>query len=519
LDFEEIQGFWEIHGNVGAGKTAIGEAILFGLFGNLKQYKMADLVRWGTKQCNIDITCVCKGQVLDIHRTLTLKGSSLSVDVDGAPIVFTNKNDAEHILEAEYYDVSRIILEQLCVISFNGFKSLSTMNPSDTKKFLDYAFGFHMLTEYCNICMELQKKHKEERDGENNKYNSVKMQIERFEEWASKNISVGKADLVEAKGRVDAAQKALWDYNNETRKTLNEYNTKKSEINTQLTTIKTNGQRVAKDIAFIQKGVCPTCGAPLDQSHLHEFEKQRDDLRVQYTEFSDKQKDVERAADEYRRGRLDGARELQSKYDDMTQEYTTLKYRESLQNDCSIDIDKYRSEMDMLSDTIVRLDGALMKWDELLDFINVNVRTNILSYMVPKINYYIGEYLEMLHQPYIVEFDKSFHCEIRVSGMSKTIPTSVLSTGQLKMVDVVIILSILRVLMSSVNFNICFIDELLSNMDEEMRDVMCQLLKSNKQTGQTIFVIGHAQLRDDLFDGCIHVKNISGSSTYVINRK
>ena len=45
LDFEEIQGFWEIHGNVGAGKTAVGEAILFGLFGSLKQYKMSDLVK------------------------------------------------------------------------------------------------------------------------------------------------------------------------------------------------------------------------------------------------------------------------------------------------------------------------------------------------------------------------------------------------------------------------------------------------------------------------------------------
>ena len=172
--------------------------------------------------------------------------------------------------------------------------------------------------------------------------------------------------------------------------------------------------------------------------------------------------------------------------------------------------------MNQLTDVITQLDADLIKWDELSSFINSNVRSNILSSMVPKINHYISEYLEILHQPYIVEFDDSFHCDIRVSGMKAPISTSVLSTGQLKMVDVVIILSILRVLMSSVNFNICFIDELLSNMDEEMRDIMCLLLKRNKQDGQTLFIIGHAALRADLFDGCVRVKNISGTSVYEI---
>lgn len=517
IDFEEIQGFWEIHGNVGAGKTAIGEAILFGLFGSLKQYKQADLVKWGAKHGQIDIKCICRGKTLDIHRSLSSRGSSsLTVEVDGETIVFTNKNNAEHILETEYYDVSRIILEQLCVISFNGFKSLSTMSPGDTKKFLDYAFGFHLLTEYCNMCKDLQKQHKEERDDESSKYNAVKMQIERFEDWASKNITVTPEDLKNAKDRMDEAQKLLKEYSDETRSKTAEFTSQRNEYNTQLTAIKTQGQRVAKDIAFIQKGVCPTCGAPLDQSHLHEFEKHRDELRDKYTAIADKQKDIDRQADEYNCSRRDKYQELHQKFDDSAQEYNTLKYREGLQNDANIDIDKYRKEMNELSDIITHLDADLIRWDELANFINSNVRSNILSSMVPKVNHYIGEYLELLHQPYIVEFDNLFQCDIRVSGMKDPISTNVLSTGQLKMVDVVIILSILRVLMSSVNFNICFIDELLSNMDEEMRDIMCNLLKHNKQDGQTLFIIGHARLRDDLFDGCVRVKNVSGTSVYEI---
>ena len=34
IDFKEIKGVWKISGPVGSGKTTIGEAIIFGLFGS-----------------------------------------------------------------------------------------------------------------------------------------------------------------------------------------------------------------------------------------------------------------------------------------------------------------------------------------------------------------------------------------------------------------------------------------------------------------------------------------------------
>ena len=35
LDFREVNGFWKLSGSVGAGKTSIGEAIIYGLFGSV----------------------------------------------------------------------------------------------------------------------------------------------------------------------------------------------------------------------------------------------------------------------------------------------------------------------------------------------------------------------------------------------------------------------------------------------------------------------------------------------------
>ena len=46
LDFSNIQGFWKISGQVGAGKTTIGEAIIFGLFGSINGKNNKDLISW-----------------------------------------------------------------------------------------------------------------------------------------------------------------------------------------------------------------------------------------------------------------------------------------------------------------------------------------------------------------------------------------------------------------------------------------------------------------------------------------
>ena len=93
--------------------------------------------------------------------------------------------------------------------------------------------------------------------------------------------------------------------------------------------------------------------------------------------------------------------------------------------------------------------------------------------------------------------------------MKDSIPTSSLSTGQLKTVDMSIILGILNVIMSNINFNILFLDELISNMDAELRYDVCSVLRENLQSGQTMFLISHTELDDKWFDGNINITQTS----------
>jgi ABC-type multidrug transport system ATPase subunit len=90
--------------------------------------------------------------------------------------------------------------------------------------------------------------------------------------------------------------------------------------------------------------------------------------------------------------------------------------------------------------------------------------------------------------------------------MDQPIPVSSLSTGQLKTVDVVIILGVLGTVIGSNGINILFLDELFSNLDAGLRNEMCQLLRESLKPDSTIFIISHTDLEDKYFDGNIYMK-------------
>ena len=104
--------------------------------------------------------------------------------------------------------------------------------------------------------------------------------------------------------------------------------------------------------------------------------------------------------------------------------------------------------------------------------------------------------------------------------MDRVINISSLSTGQLKTIDMCIILGVLKVIFSGVNFNVMFLDELLSNMDSELRSMVCNIFKSELKENQTIFIISHQEISDANFDGSINAKlsyvNGTERSTYQV---
>ena len=175
LDFDQVKGLWKVSGSVGSGKTSIGEAILFSLFGTISGKNNGDLVSWGHELANLEIWCRSNSRDIYIKRKIAKTGwSNIYVEIDGEELVFTNKRDAQKQLEEEYFDISRVTMELLCIISFNNFKSLATLNPGETKRFLDQVLGFYTLTQYADTAKQL----KHDNDQKMNDIRSEIMKIE-----------------------------------------------------------------------------------------------------------------------------------------------------------------------------------------------------------------------------------------------------------------------------------------------------------------------------------------------------
>lgn len=515
IKFEEVKGFWKIEGSVGSGKTTIGEAIIFGLFGNVKDKNIRDLISWGEKKGSVYLECFSKGHNLKISRVI---GGELKVLVDDEPLVFTNKRDAQSQLEEEYYDVSKMTLELLCIISFNNFKSLSNMTPADSRAFLDQVFGFSILSEYSDACKIRRKEVYDSIVETQYEKNSIGAQIKKIQDLSNierieGNISDVKKQIADNKEKLRLLKKDHSDWTAEVKKELRE---KQDE----LAKIKALGSNKAKEIKFIEQGTCPTCGAPIDQSQLEVKKQEREVFLAQYKEIDTKIKEITDKS-------TIKSKEFEEKEEVIDREriklsslLTKLEEQERRMSINTKEIEVLKVKEKETGDRITDLKIDEEEWGQLYDILSTSIRQKILSSFIPLLNSSIQEYTRQLNLPYIIEFDNQFKCSIKIFGLDRVINISSLSTGQLKTIDMCIILGVLKVIFSGVNFNVMFLDELLSNLDSELRSMICNVLKSELKENQTIFIISHQEISDANFDGSINAKlsyvNGTERSTYQV---
>lgn len=529
FDFQDTSGLWKISGDVGAGKTTIGETLLFGLFGTLKGKNNTNVISWGQKRCTIDIFCESMGRQLHINRVVNKYGQSpLNVTVNGEPLEFTNKLDAQNILENEYYDVSRTTVEMLCVISFNNFKSIATMNTADTKKFLDDVFNFYILTDYekrcgvkySNIVMANQttkaniKVFTNQIKDYDNKIS--KLEVDNNNTLDKKNIE----DQVKELRQQLKLSKLIQSHHIDT---INKVN---KSLNTQLVLTKQEGEIIKKNILLFKKGICPTCGSSLDTSNLSTLESDRLKLLEKYKNIESKEVKWSSIANNFIKYHSKLINDINSKISQLSIEYNNIKEQERILTENYKELrEQAKKSLDQYEAIDTEEVKEMSEWSELGTILSKEMRSKLLKQFVPVINTNIQQYMTQLEQPYIVSFDETFNCMVSVYG-TPDIPLSSLSTGQLKIVDCVISLGILKTIMNNVRFNICFMDELLSNMDYGLRNMMSDLLANiAKETNRTTYIITHSDIDDRYFRGNIEVylrhqsETNNNSSYYKVTKK
>lgn len=506
FDFDTLDGLVKLSGAIGSGKTSLGEAIIWGLFGTIKKINNTHLIAWNTKACEIEINLESKGHNINILRNIK---ENLQIHVDGKLLIASNKRDTQQILEEEYFDVPKLTVIKMCVISFNEFNSIAAMNPGETKQFLDNVFGFKTFTEYNEQSVVEKKEEVRQQTELNAIYTETENQIQylinkKSEQQKELSNSSDIDKLTEDRAIYVDKGKALKDKFNEL---TTEYKQKDSDMYNKMLELSTLGKVAKNNYNTFKSGKCPTCGHEVDNDKIEEYKSTMLKYAASYKEID--------------ASRIQLKNEYQPKIDELNKEIselrtlisdidTKIKIHENnkrlINENYDALINEYKEKLVSIKSKIDKSDIEIGEWNEIEDLFAKTLRYNLLDTLIPNINSSIQYYMNKLDQNYSVEFDKEFKPHIYIDGYQKEISYNSLSTGQRKTLDMAVIFGVLQNIIANVNFNVFFLDELFSNLDSDSRNTMLDLLNSTLAKDRSIFVINHAEMNDDYFKHKIRVK-------------
>lgn len=519
IDFTKFTGLVKFSGPVGAGKSTISEAIRIGLYGNTKDNNNPNYIAWNTDAWLIEMDLESKGREIHIRRHFR---EPLQVQVDGRDLTSSNKKNLQSILE-EFYDVPRIGIEKMCVITFGQFNSIASMNPGDTRNFLDDVFGFKTFTKYNDVSIEERKVQIKERDRLTAIYRDTQKQIQYLQEKKAKQSeelknSIDVTGFKEEEERLIEEGKAL--------------KSRKESLSKELDLVIVDAQRRLGEVVFKGKqerswydkyktGICPTCGQNIEKSKIDECLKRIDSYTEQYKainkecqEAIEKKKSIIDPIDSKMNELRERALKIRS---DLNKYENHLKLIKDNYDDL---ISDYTQKLVRLNEDVIAISNEIGEWNEMNDLFSKSLRYKLLDTLIPHINNSIQYYITKLEQPYSVKFDQEFKCHIYTDSSDKQISYKDLSTGQKKTLDICIIFGIIQNIIANVDFNVFFLDELFSNMDADTRSVMLNMLQENMmKEDRVIFVVNHAEMPDDFFTHKIRVKLVNKKIIQAKRRK
>ena len=520
FNFDNLKGLIKLSGPIGSGKTTIAEAILWGLYGTVKGQNNGQLVSWNAKACEIEINLTSKNKEVHIIRNIY---QPLIVEINGKTLLASSKRNTQEILEEEIYDVPKLAITKMCVISFNAFNSLAAMSPGETKIFLDDIFGFKLFSDYNNEVVIERKVQQNEQLKLNSIYEETLKQIDQLKEKQTSQtmqlkesvdltgIQSQRTELVNKgvsiKNKKSEIKKERDLKNKEFENRIQEFIAKMSEA-------ATLGKQAKNNYNTFKSGVCPTCGQKIDQEHIDTYKNKMEEYAKIYRDNESEKKKLEIEKHNVYETYLLRMNECDSDMDSLRKNISIIdaklkSYNDSvqlIQDNYDELIKEYEDKANNIKEELDKCDIEIGEWNEMNELFTKTLRYNLLETLIPHINKSIQFFINKMDQSYKIQYDQEFKPHIFVDGWDKEIVYNNLSTGQRKSLDLAIIFGILQNVITSIDFNVFVLDELFSNMDSDARNIMLNLLKDTMSNDKTIFVMNHAEMADDFFKYKIRVK-------------
>ena len=414
FNFMDLQGMIKLSGPIGAGKTSLAEAILYGLYGTVKGQTNTGLISWNTNACEVEMNIVSKNKEIHIKRNIY---QPLIVEINGKLLNASNKRNTQEILEEELFDVPKLAVTRMCVISFNAFsKSLANMNPAETKQFLDDVFGFKLFSAYNNEVVVERKVQLNELTKLNAIYVETEHQIERLKQKkheqqlelkTSVDIEGLNTDRANYVSQGKELKKKKMDIEDEKQKKKDLVDDKIEEIQAKIVEATTLGKQEKNHYNTFKSGICPTCGQSIDAHHIEEhydaMMKYAAEVNAYNAQKEELKKEIQQINEEYapKLAEVDaGIKDLVTKINGIDSDIRVYENNIKVVNANYDDlINEHETKLKEIKEKIDKSDIEVGEWNEMDELFSKTLRYNLLNTLIPHINksirYYINKLLKI----------------------------------------------------------------------------------------------------------------------------
>jgi len=533
IEFGDEASLYQVVGENGAGKSSISGVITFGLYGKLEGKKLKDIPNRINGNAWVRITLECNGSEVVVERGL--EPNLFKLYINGAEYDQAGVRSVQDYLSEDILGIPYYVFNNTISLSINDFKSFIKMSSQDKRSIIDKIFGFHVLNQMRDLLRDENRKIKETLDNISGKLSSLESTIGSSLNEMDNLANQLKQESTDKKGQL---QKSLETFENlqsihakkteEFKENENNLSIEISNTNRLIIESRTKIQDTQRKIKLYELDQCPTCQSSLDSEFHHCIKDglvaeqasstlQLDELAKTMSDLREKEKEVFSIKTDI----LDKGRKIEIKISEIRrdlkhlEENTGDKQLQSLQrivDNLSIEKDKMSAE----SFKNQEKNNWLKTLDEILG--EKGVKQMAIRTILPSLNSEILDLLSKMHLDYQVVFDEEFNATIYHMGVE--IATQTLSTGEMKKVDFVVLIAIMKLMkMKFSSINLLFLDELFSSVDPDGVHSILRILRSVcKELGLNIFVINHAPMPHEIFDWKLEVSKANNFSSISIDK-
>ena len=533
LNLGNDSSLFQVVGENGAGKTSISQVISFGLYGKVEGKKLQDIPNRINGNAWVRITLDHFGSSVIVERGLD--PNLFRLFIDGKEFDQAGNRTLQDYLTDDILGIPYYVFNNTISLSINDFKSFIKMTPQDKRGIIDKIFGFHVLNQMREILKSETKKIKESLDTLTGKLISLEGSIKNSMDEMNNlinEIEEESLSLIEDLSSKISTFENLQNLHNqklaEFRKSEQELNQKTRDTNSLLIESQSKLRDLERKLRLYDNNICPTCEGSLEtdfhanmKSSMSSEKKSIEDKIEEIENSLGELRSLESSSASTRNDLLEKGMKIKNKLDSIQRELKELKTKKSDKQSQSLQriIDSLSLDQEKTTSQKFK-EEEKHNWLKTIDEIlgEKGVKQMAIRTILPSLNSEILELLRRMNLSYQVVFDEEFNALIYHMGIE--IPSQTLSTGEMKKVDFVVLVAIMKLMkLKFSSINLLFLDELFSSVDPDGVYSILSILKStSSDLGLNIFVINHAPMPHEIFDWKLEVTKKNNFSSLALEK-